>query len=146
MVISSCSLANVTQDPENETAPTSTVNAPAAAATDADPVLAPPGSRVRSPDSSSPATRAAAAPPTPLNSATSCGIWVIATRRAAGTPSAVPTTIAARISGTCLRSSEKKVTSTASTAPPAPIWLPRRAEPGEDRPLRARMKQTAATR
>ncbi len=44
--------------------------------------------------SSSSATRAAAPPPTPLNRATSCGIWVICTRRAAGTATADPTAIA----------------------------------------------------
>ena len=38
VVISSCSLANVTQDPENDTAPTSTVKAPAAAAMYVEPV------------------------------------------------------------------------------------------------------------
>ena len=38
--------------------------------------------------SSSRATRAAAPPPTPLNSATICGIWVICTRRAPKTPPA----------------------------------------------------------
>ncbi len=96
--------------------------------------------------SSRPATSAAAAPPTPLKSATSWGIWVIATSRAAGTPSTVPITIAARISGMCFMSSEKNATTTASTAPNAPTWLPRRAVAGEDSPLRARMKQTAATR
>ena len=40
------------------------------------------------------ATRAAAPPPTPLKSATSCGICVISTLRAAGTPMMRPTRIA----------------------------------------------------
>ncbi len=70
----------------------------------------------------------------------------MATRRAAGTPIAVPIAIATRISGMCFRSWEKKATTTASTAPNAPIWLPRRAVAGDDRPFSARMKQTAATR
>ena len=43
------------------------------------------------------ATSAAAPPPTPLKSATSCGICVISTLRAAGTPTARPMTIAPRI-------------------------------------------------
>ena len=36
------------------------------------------------------AISATAPPPTPLNSATICGIWVICTERAAGMPTAVP--------------------------------------------------------
>ena len=47
--------------------------------------------------SSTRATMAAAPPPTPLNSATSCGIWVIWTRYAPITPTAVPAAIAIRI-------------------------------------------------
>ena len=38
-VISSCSLAKVMHDPANETQPTSTVNAPAATATQAEPEM-----------------------------------------------------------------------------------------------------------
>ena len=41
---------------------------------------------------------------------------------------------------------ERNTVTTASSAPPAPIRLPRRADFGELRPLRARMKQTADTR
>ena len=66
VVISSCNFKKVTIEPENETLPTNTVNTVAKTS----PVLA-----------SSPRckystieTRAAAPPPTPLNSATSCGI------------------------------------------------------------------------
>ena len=43
------------------------------------------------------ATSAAAPPPTPLKSATSCGICVISTLRAAGTPIIRPTAIAPKI-------------------------------------------------
>ena len=52
-------------------------------------------------------------PPTPLNSATSCGIAVICTRRAAGTPKAVPMTIATRIAVMWSKSSATNVTTTA---------------------------------
>ena len=41
--------------------------------------------------------RATAPPPTPLNSATICGIAVIFTERAAGTPTAVPIAIPSAI-------------------------------------------------
>ena len=41
---------------------------------------------------------ATAPPPTPLNSATICGIAVIFTLRAAGTPTAVPTAMPSAIS------------------------------------------------
>ena len=61
--MSSWSLANVMHDPENETAPTSTVKATARA-----------DQGEFECDSSSSATSAAAPPPTPLNRATSCGI------------------------------------------------------------------------
>ena len=92
------------------------------------------------------ATSAAAAPPTPLKSATSCGIWVMATRRAAGTPMTLPIAIATRMGTTWSRSCDRNTTTHASTAPTAPSRLPRRAVAGEDSPFSARMKQTAATR
>ena len=44
------------------------------------------------------AISATAPPPTPLNSATICGIAVIFTLRAAGTPTAVPSTMPSAIS------------------------------------------------
>src|SRR6266542_2440033 len=119
-VISSCSFTNVSADPLNDTEPTTSVN--------------------------SAATSAAAPPPTPLNSATSCGIAVIGTRRAAGTPTTAPTTIAATMAARFRGCSEANATATASTAPAAPIRLPRRAVLGEDSPFSATMKQIAATR
>ena len=140
----SCSLANVTQEPANETPPTSTVKAPAAAAMRAE--EPDPSSTPLPPVSSRAATSAAAAPPTPLNRATSCGIWVMATRRAAGTPSADPTATATRIGTTWSRSSARNTTTQASAAPAAPSRLALRAVFGDERPLRARMKHTAATR
>ena len=73
-VISSCSLRNVTTEPVKLIEPTTIVNAVAIRSnTGAEPV------RVTTSNSTR-ATIAAAAPPTPLKSATSCGIWVILTR------------------------------------------------------------------
>ncbi len=137
-VIRPCNLRNVTTDPLNETEPTNTVNDDAASVT------------IESccPDdaNSTIATIAAAAPPTPLNNATSCGIAVIATRRAAGTPNAHPTAMPPRINPMWSRCSATRVTTTARIAPSAPIRFPRRAYFGDERPFNAKMKQTAATR
>ena len=67
MVISSCSLRKVTTEPAKLTEPTTIVNAVAISSnTGAAPL--------RNSVSSMIATMAAAPPPTPLNSATSCGI------------------------------------------------------------------------
>ena len=76
-VISSWSLAKVTTEPAKETEPTRIVNA---VATSANFSTSAPDSTISC--SSSSATSAAAPPPTPLNSATICGIWVICTVRA----------------------------------------------------------------
>ena len=135
VLISSCSLATVTADPENETAPTSIVK-----------TIARRTHGLSLWPSSSTATSAAAPPPTPLKPPTSCGIWVICTRRAIGTAIAEPTAMAARMSGIFSNLTDRNTVITASTAPAAPIRLPRRAPFGELRPLSARMKQTAATR
>ena len=89
---------------------------------------------------------AAAPPPTPLNRATSWGIWVICTRYAPTAPTAVPMARATRIGTTLSSGAAAKTITMASTAPAAPIRLPRRAVRGEDSPFRARMKQTAAAR
>ena len=135
VVMSSCSFANVTSEPEKDTAPTSRVNTIATRT---------PGSSVWG--SSSSATSAAAPPPTPLKRATSCGIWVICTRRATGAAIAEPTAMAPRIQGMLSSLDERKTVTTAMSAPAAPMRLPRRAVFGELNPLSARMKQTAATR
>ncbi len=92
------------------------------------------------------ATSAAAPPPTPLNNATSCGIAVIATRRAAGTPIRQPTTIAPKIHGRLSRSYARNVTTIAAAAPTAPISVPSRAVLGDERPFSDRTKQMAAIR
>ncbi len=85
-----------------------------------------PGSGARLWNSAS-ATSAAAPPPTPLNSATICGIAVIFTRRAATAPNvppiAEPTTIR-QYESTC---SFASVTTIAIAMPTAPIQFPRRA-------------------
>ena len=91
-VISSWSLAKVTTEPENAPDPTTTVNAVARSAKVPGSC---PGSFIA--ESSSNATSAAAPPPTPLNSATICGICVIWTRWAPTTPTTEPTATAARI-------------------------------------------------
>ena len=78
-------------------------------------------------------TSAAAPPPTPLNSATICGIAVIFTRRAATAPNPPPTTIADDDLPVAAARSGANVTTIAITIPTAPIWLPRRARAGSER-------------
>ena len=79
--------------------------------------------------------RATAPPPTPLNRATICGIAVIFTWRADGTPSAVPITsptmIRIQLCSTC-----NSVATVASSIPAAAILLPRTAVFGPVRPIR----------
>ena len=82
---------------------------------------------------------ATAPPPTPLNSATICGIAVMRTLRAAGIPIAIPITSPSAIShgvleplSTCGVSS---VATTAIAMPTAAILLPRTAVRGPVRPL-----------
>src|ERR1700733_6680134 len=80
---------------------------------------------------------ATAPPPTPLNSATICGIAVMCTFRAAGRPTAVPITSRSAIShGALDPNSTCGVSSVATIAiaiPTAAIFLPRtaRARPGQ---------------
>ena len=82
---------------------------------------------------------ATAPPPTPLNSATICGIAVIRTVTAAGTPTAVPITTPRAIShgvadpeSTC---GVNNVAMTAIAIPTAAILLPRTAVRGPVNPL-----------
>ena len=112
-----------------------------------------------------PATSTAARPTSEWNAATSCGIAVIAIRRAVTRPIAAPSPIAARISitvhGSRLSPAEAlcapterlrpspcvtSVVSTAIVMPIMPKRLPRRLDAGDDSPRSARMKQTPATR
>ena len=82
---------------------------------------------------------ATAPPPTPLNSATICGIAVMRTRRAAGIPIAVPSSSPSTIShGVAEPSHTCGVSSVAMIAiamPTAAIRLPRTAVRGPVSPL-----------
>jgi hypothetical protein len=91
-------------------------------------------------------TSAAAPPPTPLNAATICGMAVIFTIRAAGTATAVPTTMPRTISQIRCRPGHANVVPMATTMPPAPIRFPCRAHFGDDNPLSATMKLTPQAR
>ena len=90
------------------------------------------------------AMSATAPPPTPLNSATICGIAVIRTRRADGTPSAAPITSPTRISSQLWRT-VSSVASTATSMPTAATLLPRTAVRGPVSPDRPRMNSANAT-
>ena len=83
------------------------------------------------------AINATVPPPTPLNNATSCGIAVILTSRAGGTPSATPTSRPAMISPQfSVWRIEISVAITATAMPAAAIQLPRTAVLGPVRPIR----------
>ena len=92
------------------------------------------------------AMRAAAPPPTPLKSATICGIAVIFTSRAEATPITVPIAIPTRISQYWSMSSSRNVKKIAIAIPTAAIQFPERAVGGEDRRRIPTMRSTAATR
>ncbi len=82
---------------------------------------------------------ATAPPPTPLNSATICGIAVMRTLRAAGTPTAVPITSPSAISHGVLEPLRTcgviSVAMTAIAIPTAAIMFPRTAVRGPVSPL-----------
>ena len=139
VVMISCNFKKVITEPENETQPTTTVKTVAMISAL---VASLPRRRYSTVD-----TSAAAPPPTPLKSATSCGICVIWILRAAGTPTSTPNAIAARIAKRFLwwPPGAQKTSTVPIVAPIAPMIFPRRADLGEESPLRARMKQTAAT-
>ena len=74
--------------------------------------------------------RATAPPPTPLNSATICGIAVIFTERAAGTPTAVPMRDAERdqaVVADLRLDQQRRDTAIAMPIAPQDVALPRRA-------------------
>ena len=77
---------------------------------------------------------ATAPPPTPLNSATICGIAVIFTCRAAGTPTAAPSAMPSAISPQLPSLALQQVAITAMAMPTAAMRLPRTAVVGPDRP------------
>jgi hypothetical protein len=93
--------------------------------------------RRRSPEvarNSTQATNATAPPPTPLNSATICGTAVIFTLRAAGMPTAVPSTTPSRISAQLPIPGISSVAPIANAMPTAAIRLPRTAVLGPVKP------------
>ena len=141
-LISSWSFPKATSEPEKEIEPTS-----------AEMTVATPRSTPTSPAcaqtlwNSTSETRAAAPPPTPLNSATICGIAVIFTFFAPTTPITEPISIPAAIHHQPGRPlSSPSVTRMAQTIPAAPIWTPRRAWRGDERKRSARMNATIVTR
>ena len=90
---------------------------------------------------------ATAPPPTPLNSATICGIAVIFTLRALGTPITVPTIRPPAISRKSApsRSGSSSVATTAIAMPTAAILLPWTAVVGlvsRDSPVMNRLNAT----
>ncbi len=127
-LISSWSFANAIIEPANEIEPISPESAIAAAMS----IFGRPGSgRMRC--SSASAISAAAPPPTPLNSATICGIAVIFTLRAATAPKPPPISIPSASAHQLVPPVFTHVTTTAMSMPTAPIWLPRRACAGLER-------------
>ena len=92
------------------------------------------------------ATNADAPPPNPLKAATSWGIAVIRTLTAQITPIAAPMASPIAIKSKLTICLSTSVATIASSMPVAPSKLPRTAVRGEVRPLRPRMKRTAATR
>ena len=139
--ISSWSLAKATIEPANEMEPISAEKAIPAETSS----VGVPGSG-RTLCSSASAISAAAPPPTPLKSATICGIAVICTLRAATAPKPPPITIAIAIAHQLVDPILIHVTTIASTIPAAPIWLPRRACAGLERKRSARTNVTIEIR
>ncbi len=89
--------------------------------------------------------RNTAPPPTPLNSATICGIAVIFTWRAAGTPTAVPSATPSTIRPQLPSPGFSSVAITAITMPTAAMRLPRTAVVGPESPRRPWMNSANAT-
>ena len=139
--ISSWSFANATIEPANDTEP---ISAESTIATETSPCRCP-GSGARLWNSAS-ETSAAAPPPTPLNSATICGIAVIFTLRAPTAPSTAPIAAPTMIRQPMCTCGRASVTTIAHAMPNAPTQFPRRAVVGEDRNRSASTKQTIVTR
>src|SRR6266508_3540869 len=89
---------------------------------------------------------AAAPPPTPLNSATICGIAVILTARAANAPIGAEASITIRIDQSLCTPRCANVAPIAIAIPSAPMRFPIGAVFGEERKRSARMKATIVTR
>ena len=136
--MSSCSLPKAMFEPQKEIDPTIAANTSGMPTSRS--VRSPPCSR-----NSAHAISAIAPPPTPLNRATICGIAVIFTLRAAGTPMTVPITIPSAIRPQLPVSSRSSVAMTATAMPTAAVRLPRTAVVGEvscARPMMNRLKAT----
>ena len=88
---------------------------------------------------------ATAPPPTPLNSATICGIAVMRTERALGTPIAVPITSPMAIRPQSSIRWSISVATTAIAMPTAATWLPRTAVRGPRSMCRPMMNIAKAT-
>jgi hypothetical protein len=88
--------------------------------------------------------RNTAPPPTPLNSATICGIAVILTWRAAGMPTAAPSATPSTISPQLPSSGLSSVAITAMAMPAAAMRLPRTAVVGPESPRRPWMNRENA--
>ena len=112
---SSCSFENATFEPQNEIEPMIAANTIGIRVSSARSLPSRYSTRLIS---------ATAPPPTPLNSATICGIAVIFTLRAAGMPTAVPIAIPITISAQSPIRSSSSVATSAMPMPPAAIRLP----------------------
>ncbi len=92
------------------------------------------------------ATSTAARPTSEWKAATSCGIAVMAMRRATVRPINPPMTMATRISVMLANRCTTSVVTIAISMPAMPRRLPRREVAGEDSPRSARMNRPPATR
>ena len=139
-VISSCNFANATMLPANETDPMTMLKTLGNDWANA--------GWLPKRSSSATATRAAAPPPTPLKSATICGMAVIFTVRAPTVPTNPPMTTPMPITITpvLVKWRSGSVARSAITMPAAAVKLPLRALFGELSCFSPRMKSTAATR
>ena len=118
----SCSLRKAMLEPQKEIEPMIAANRIGISASSS---RSPPDSR-----NSTNEISATAPPPTPLNSATICGIAVIFTLRALGMPTAVPIARPTTISTQSPTPGLSSVAPTAIAMPTAAIWLPRTAVRG----------------
>ena len=140
-MISSCSFPNATSEPQKLTDP---ITAEKRIPTSSSPSSPPDSGACRW--NSDAAISAAAPPPTPLNSATICGICVIFTARAESTPTTEPTAMPASISQYESISSIRNVKPMAIAMPTAAIQFPERAVRGCASRLTPMISKIAATR
>ena len=136
----SCSFRNATFEPQNEIEPMIAANRIGISVSSGG---LPPSSSASM--YSTTLISATAPPPTPLNSATICGIAVIFTLRAAGIPTAVPIANPRITSGQSPIRSSSSVATTAIAMPAAATRLPRTAVRGPRSMCRPTMKRLNAT-